>query len=210
MKLSEVFVARVRDPRDAAERRDWMRQWPTGPGALRSAAGPALAVLLLVLGAYGASVALVPAAYPPRGVPAGAAILDEAPPRFERGPGGLGLTEAEWRRERRDGLHATFVDGRVAAVSRPCGAVGCSLQGARAEAAATLLPEDARPLRTETRPNGAVVDVFASPSSAGLWPAAHWRRRAAADGPVEAGTLSATYTLVGGYVLGFRVETGEP
>jgi hypothetical protein len=126
-------------------------------------------------------------------------------------PGGVGLTEGAWNLQPRPGLYPTFVDGRVASVSRPCGSTGCSLAAARAEVAATLLPEDARPVATRTLPDGTIVDVFASPSSAPLWPTDHWRRRTGDTAvPVEPGTLSATYTFAGGYVLGFRAETGEP
>jgi hypothetical protein len=185
----------------------WLNAYVWGVHPARAVA---VAVVLLTLGVVTAATFVVPDATPPRGVPAAAAALQQPAPVFERGAGGLGLTEAAWRQQPRHGLYPSFVDGRVASVSRPCGSVGCSLQAARAEVAATLLPEDARPLRTSTLPDGTVVDVFASASSAPLWPAEHWRRGGDAAGPVEPGTLSAAYTFAGGYVLGFRVETGEP
>jgi hypothetical protein len=184
-----------------------MRPWSRAPrGSLLAPLAVGLVLLGLAAGAFSTL-----GSPPPRGVPAAKAALSEPAPVFERGPGGVGLTEAAWQQQPRYGLYPTLVDGRVASVSRPCDKAGCSLPAARAEVAATLLPEDAQLLHTRTLPDGTVVDVFASPSSAPLWPAEHWRRRGGdAAGPVEPGTLSAAYTFAGGYVLGFRVETGEP
>jgi hypothetical protein len=105
--------------------------------------------------------------------------------------GGLGLRRGEWTAKHPGGdPRAEYRDDRVIAVEQDADPLGWSLDEARRGVAGDLAPADAVYLRSQTRPDGAVVDTFTSAS---------------------VGPFAAVYVVTeSGRVVSYRVSLGAP
>lgn len=109
--------------------------------------------------------------------------------------GGLGLRRRDWEaRHAGASFRAEYRDDRVVAIERAGDRAGWAIDAARRDIVQNVAPRDASYLRTETRPDGSVVDRFTSPSLGGF---------------------AAVYEIYGdgdrlGRVSSYRVATGEP
>src|SRR5215510_5759336 len=114
------------------------------------------------------AVAAAACATPSRGAvrTAGARVVATATPAATPTPvadsGGLGLPRRAWEAVHRptDDVRAEYRDDRVVALEQDAGPLGWSLDEARRGLVEGLLPRDATPLRSQTRPDFSVVDTF--------------------------------------------------